>query len=258
MRGVEGCTLIRMQIDDVTIEAEADQSVLDVARANGIELPALCHHPALKPAGVCHLCAVETIGKSGRPTTKPACVLQPKEGLAVKTTGALVQQARRHAFEHLLAMAPQSQILRDMAKDWGVEIGPAPDGCIRCRLCIRVCREVVGPAALTMEKHGALNYVVPLEGRCIGCGTCVNICPTRVIRVEDRDNVRTISIRDEVIGRHPLERCEGCGALFATPRFLDHIHDRIAPHPDVKDHHQYCPTCSKLFSDRVRAAARRK
>ncbi len=107
-------------------------------------------------------------------------------------------------------------------------------------------------------KHGALYDIVLLEGRCICCGTCVNICPTKVIRVEDRENVRTISIRDDVIGRHPLERCEGCGALFATPRFLNHIHDRIAPHPDVKVHHQYCPTCSKLFSDRVRAADHRE
>jgi ferredoxin len=187
-----------------------------------------------------------------------AGLLQPTEGLVVKTTGELVQQARRHAFEYLLTMAPQSDILRQMARDWGVDIGPAPDGCIRCRLCIRVCREVVGPAALTMEKHGALNYVVPLEGRCIGCGTCANICPTRVIDVEDQDTVRTITIRDEVIGRHPLERCEGCGALFATPRFLDHIQNRVAPHTDLKEHHHYCPTCNKLFSDRVRAAGRRK
>jgi NADH dehydrogenase/NADH:ubiquinone oxidoreductase subunit G len=250
--------LFTIQIDNQTLEAAADQNILDVARANGIALPALCHHPALKPAGVCHLCAVETIGKSGRPTTRLACVLHPKEGLAVKTTGELVQQARRHAFENLLALAPQSDAIRQMALDWGIAIGPAPDGCIRCRLCIRVCREVVGPAALTMEKHGALNYVVPLEGRCIGCGTCVNICPTRVIKVADNDNVRTISIRDEVIGRHPLERCEGCGAMFATARFLDHIHQRITPHADLKAHHHYCPTCTKLFSDRVRIAGRRK
>ena len=111
---------------------------------------------------------------------------------------------------------------------------------------------------IAIERHGTLNDVILLECRCIGCGTCVNICPTKVIRVEDHDNVRTIAIRDDVIGRHLLERFEGCGALFATPRFLNYIHDRIAPHPDVKAPHQYCPTCSKLFSDRVSAQGRRK
>jgi bidirectional [NiFe] hydrogenase diaphorase subunit len=61
--------------------------------------------------------------------------------------------------------------------------------------------------------------VVPIPDACIGCGTCANLCPTQVIKVEDLENVRTISIRDEVIGRHPLETCEGCGKRFATPKF---------------------------------------
>lgn len=70
-----------------------------------------------------------------------------------------------------------------------------------------------------MEKIDGMNYVTPMEGLCIGCATCVNICPTKVIKVDDHENVRTISIRDEVIGKHPLERCEGCGKLYATQNF---------------------------------------
>ena len=137
---------------------------------------------------------------------------------------------------------------------YGVDPGPPPDGCIRCRLCIRVCKEIVGPGALKMEKREGQNFVVPIEGLCIGCGTCANICPTKVIQVDDRDNVRTILIRDEVVGRHPLERCEGCGRLYATPKFLDHVHDRTAAHhADVKAPHHYCPTCAKLFSDRIKS-----
>ena len=92
---------------------------------------------------------------------------------------------------------------------------------------------------------------------CIGCGTCVNICPTDVIRLEDSENVRTLSIRDEIIGKHPLERCEGCGKLFATSRFLEHIHHRTAAHIDTKAHHRYCPTCTKLFSDRIETFKKR-
>ena len=59
-----------------------------------------------------------------------------------------------------------------------------------------------------------------------------------------------IQIDDLTIEKH--------GALYATPRFRHHIHDRIALHHDVKAQHQCGPTCTKRFSDRVSAAGRRK
>jgi predicted molibdopterin-dependent oxidoreductase YjgC len=241
-------------IDGRECEFTEGDTVLLAARKNGIHIPTLCFHPALKPSGSCRVCVVETTARSGRPIAQQACILPAKENMAVKTTGEIVDAARAEAFRNLLAMAPGSRKLRQLATEYGVDVGPPPDDCIRCRLCVRVCREVVGPAALKMEKRDGVNYVVPIEGRCIGCGTCANICPTDAIHMVDEENVRMIRIRDETIGHHPLERCEGCGRMFATPRFLNHIEARAtAHHPDVKEHHHYCPTCAKLFSDRTRA-----
>jgi ferredoxin len=182
-----------------------------------------------------------------------ACVLKVKDGLTVKTNSEAVKRARTRAFRNLLQMAPQAKNIVALAKSYDIDPGPPPDGCVRCRLCVRVCNEIVGVGALKMEKRDRMNFVVPIEGRCIGCGTCANICPTNVILVEDQDNFRTISIREEVIGRHPLEKCEGCGKLYATPKFLNHIHRRTLTHTDVKVHHNYCPTCAKLFSDRIKS-----
>ncbi len=241
-------------IDGREYPAEEGKTVLDVARANGIKIPTLCYHPALTPSGSCKLCGVEVTGSSGRPVIMLSCILKAKEGLAVNTTGEKVELARRKAFRSLLQMSPQSRTIRMMADEYGVDLGPPPDGCIRCRLCVRVCREIVGASALKMEKREGTRYIVPVEGECIGCGTCVNICPTNVIGMEDRDNVRIITIRDETIGRHPLETCEGCGKRFATPKFLEHIQKRTRPHAGVKEPHQYCPTCAKLLSDRIRTA----
>jgi len=246
--------MIHITIDGADYEAEEGATVLEVARANGIKIPTLCYHPALKPSGSCKLCAVEVPGKSGRQITMLSCVMRVREGLTVKTTGDRVDRARSKAFQNLLQQAPQSKTIRKMAAAFNIDLGPPPDGCLRCRLCIRVCKEIVGAEALKMIKREGNNYVVPVEGRCIGCGTCANICPTEVIRIADQDNVRTLYIRDEIIGQHPLEHCEGCGKLFATHRVLENVERRIGPHPEVKEHHRYCPTCAKLLSSRIKAA----
>jgi bidirectional [NiFe] hydrogenase diaphorase subunit len=243
---------IQVSINGQPYSAEEGQSVLEVARRHAIHIPTLCFHPALKPSGACKLCAVEIAGPSGRQVAMLSCVLKVKDGLKITTTGEVVQQARTRAFMNLVRMAPQSDLIRRLAEENGIALGPPPDGCIRCRLCVRVCNEVVGAGALAMEKRAGVNTVVPVEGRCIGCGTCANLCPTKVIRVEDRDGVRTIGIRDKIIGRHPLERCEGCGGLYATTKFVAFTEKRVSPHPHQKEHHHYCSTCAKLFSDRLR------
>ncbi len=245
--------MVSITIDERDYQAEEGTNVLEIARKHNIPIPTLRYHPSLKPSGSCRLCAFEVPGRSsGRQVTMLACVLKVKDGLVIKTRGEAVDRSRTRAFRNLLQMAPQSKKIIELAKSYNIDPGPPPDGCVRCRLCVRVCKEIVGPGALEMEKRNGLNYVVPLEGLCIGCGTCANICPTDVIIVEDNNNVRTISIRNEVIGKHPLERCEGCGKQYATPKFLNHIHKRTSSHTDVKTHHNYCPTCAKLFSDRIK------
>lgn len=249
---------VQIVIDGKSFTADPKMTVLEVLRANDYDIPTLCYHPALTPSRSCKLCAVEVKAKSGRAATVLSCILPVKEGLEIQTESVAVLQAREQAFAGLLQMAPQSTKIRELAVKHGIEIGPPPDGCIRCRLCVQVCKEIVGPGALRMENTNGTRRVVPVPEACIGCGTCANICPTQVIRIEDAENVRTISIRDKVIGRHPLEICEGCGRRFATPKFLDHITQRIATHADVKEHHHYCPTCAKLFSDRIKSLRKKR
>lgn len=168
-----------------------------------------------------------------------------------------VFQARTKAFNRLITMAPLSHRIREMAKIEGVDLPPIPDGCIQCRLCVQVCKEIVGQNALRMETIEGHRQVMPVPNQCIGCGTCANLCPTHAIKVFDDGGVRTIQIRDVVIGHHPLERCEGCGKYYATPRQVELVERRTAPHPQVKEHHKYCPTCAKLFSNRLQIAKKR-
>jgi bidirectional [NiFe] hydrogenase diaphorase subunit len=244
--------MVEITVDGRQFQVEENTSVMKAARVKGIKIPGVCYHPALKPVGSCRLCAVEVTGKEEKPKIKLACALKVTDGMVVETQGELVAQARAKAFRRLVQMAPEAKIFRQLADECGLDLGPVPDGCIRCELCIRVCKEVVGAGALKMASISGRKLVVPISNLCIGCGSCVSICPTNVIHLHDQEEVRVVSIRDEVIGRLPLARCESCGRFFATRKFLDYVASRTTTHVDVKEHHAYCNICAKMLSDRVK------
>ncbi len=243
--------MIEFVLDGRTVQAREDQTVLQAARQNGVRIPHLCYHPALKPSGSCRVCGVEVVSSSGKPAVVLSCVIKVKPGLVVRTDTDQVRAHREKAFNRLLQMAPDAVRIRNLAREMGVSVSPRPDGCIQCGLCVRVCAEIVKAGALKMVKDGRINRVTVIPGRCIGCGTCANLCPTDLIRIRDLDNVRTISIKDDVVGELPLERCEGCGNLYATEIFLRHVEESMPRHPDTKEHHHLCPACIKLLSGRA-------
>ncbi len=243
--------MINFIIDDRKIAAKEGQTILQVARERKIKIPHLCFHPALKPSGSCKLCGVEVVSPTGRHVIMLSCILKVKENLVVKTDSKLVLANREKAFNRLLHMAPESSRIRNLAKEFNVSVTPPPNGCIRCRLCIRVCNEIVGAGALKMRKTEEGNQIMAEPGHCIGCGTCANLCPTNIIKMVDKDNVRTISIKEEIIGQLPLERCEGCGKMYASSNFLRHVTESTSPHPDTREHHKLCPSCIRLMSNRA-------
>lgn len=243
--------MIDITIDDKKLCVEENQTILQVAKKNGIKIPHLCFHPALKPSGTCKLCSVEVESPTGKQVVMLSCILKVKENLKIKTNSKLVKAKREKAFNTLLHMAPDSRRIRDLAKEYDVTITPPPNGCIRCRLCIRVCKEIVKAGALKMVKTERGKMVMPVAGQCIGCGTCANLCPTNIIKVVDHEGVRTISIKGEIVGQLILERCEGCGKMYATSNFLKHVEETTLDHPDTKEHHHLCSSCIKLMSNRA-------
>lgn len=237
-----------IKINGADYEAKKGERLLTVLNQNSIRVPHLCYHHALTPAAACKLCVVEVTEKDKPIRTRLACAVKVKDNLEITTESAMIHQMRNTAIGDLLKLAPHSEAIHKIGKEYGLTTGIIPDGCIRCRLCIRVCSEIIGAKALKMKKKEGRNYVAPSEkGECIGCLTCTNICPTHAIRFEDEDNVRTILVRDEVVGRHTLEKCQICGNLYATTRFLEHVKHSEEGHPEEKEEHHHCPTCTKLY-----------
>ena len=216
---------VRLNIDGLAVKSLPGLSLLLAARENGIDIPTLCHHDDLKPEGHCRLCVVE-IGPPGHTRLVNSCTYPVEEGLIIQTHSERVLASRRLVLELLLAQAPAAELIREMAAELGVYEtrflpGHPEQRCILCAQCVRTCREVVGVSAISMtyrspKKHVATPFNEPSEA-CIGCGSCVFVCPTNVIMYMEKDGVRT------VWGRHfELQPCTVCGNYIAPKAQLEH------------------------------------
>ncbi len=89
-----------LTIDGREVGAREDQTVLDVARENGIFIPTLCELPGLTSVGACRLCLVEV---KGVPRLLPACVTRVAEGMEVTVNSERLDRYRRGILELLFA-----------------------------------------------------------------------------------------------------------------------------------------------------------
>jgi len=216
---------INLTIDGLAVKAQAGQSLLLAARAQGIDIPTLCYHDDLKPDGRCRLCVVE-IGQPGRTRLVNSCTYPVEEGLMVQTRSEKVLASRRLVLELLMAQAPAAEVIKEMAAELGVyetrfKPGHPQQRCILCGLCVRTCREVVGVSAISLANRTPKKQVATpfndLSEACIGCGSCVFICPTNVIAYTEKDGIRTVWGR-----QFELQPCNVCGNYIAPKAQLEH------------------------------------
>lgn len=233
-------------IDGREIQAEEGLTILKVARDNGIEIPTLCYNEALEPYGACRLCSVELI-RNGRSRIVASCLYPVEEGLIVKTASERVIANRKMLVELLLARCSEEKVIQDLARKLGVERTSfrleylERNRCILCALCVRACQEVVGVSAISLVNRGVKREVAPpfLEtaSNCIGCGSCVYVCPTSCIEMEDIGDTRIIH-KWKV--KFKLKKCKVCGNYFAPEAQLDYIRKKTGLPEEFFD---ACPNC---------------
>ncbi len=205
--------MITFKLNGKELQGEEGQYILQVAEKYGIEIPTLCHHKALEPAGMCRLCTVELFdGRKTRFVT--ACNYPIWESMEVKTDTEAVHQIRKHIIEFLLARCPNVPFIQKLAKKYDIDeprFEKADDDCILCGLCTRICKRM-GNSAIGLVGRGVdIKVDTPFHVQtdvCMACGACAFVCPTGHIKLEDitRHAVKQIpsEYNEGLNGRKPI------------------------------------------------------
>ncbi|MFY9273302.1 MAG: 2Fe-2S iron-sulfur cluster-binding protein, partial [Thermacetogeniaceae bacterium] len=91
---------IKININGKEVTAIRGQTILEVARQNGINIPTLCYDERLKPYGGCGLCVVEV---AGNPKLLRSCATEVAEGMVISTDSPRVRESRKLTLELLLS-----------------------------------------------------------------------------------------------------------------------------------------------------------
>jgi formate dehydrogenase major subunit len=197
-------TPVSFTLNGRTVVGSSDETILETAQQQGIEIPRLCYMEGMRPDGNCRTCMVEIKGER---VLAPSCCRYPKEGMEVTTDSARALISQKMSLELLLSDIPETSYTRHSELDlWAKKLSigkprfgarPQPaedlshpamavhlDACIQCKRCVRACREeqvndVIGYAF----RAGASKIVFDLDdpmgnSTCVACGECVQACPT--------------------------------------------------------------------------------
>jgi len=199
---------ISFTLNDKTVTAQPDETIWQIAKREGVDIPHLCHRPkpGYAPDGNCRACMVEIDGER---TLAASCIRKPTQDMIVKTATERAKKARSMIIELLLSDQPtrdkapdQAAHFWDMATANGVSQSRFPktqnitqdfshpamavqlDACIHCNLCQRACRDVQVNDVIGLGGRGKDTLVMfdfndPMgDSTCVACGECVEACPT--------------------------------------------------------------------------------
>ena len=235
--------IVRFELDGREIDAAPGESILLAARRVGVDIPHLCYTDGMRADGNCRACVVEIDGER---VLAPSCCRAPRPGMKVSAQSHRALASQRMVLELLRAEVaaetekPDSELAR-----WCDELGvatsrfapraqPLPDrshpgiavnlaACIQCTRCVRACREVqvndvIGLAARGAETAIVFDFADPMgESSCVGCGECVQACPTGALLPAALADLIAEAPRRAAFLRQPEGMDAEAAASAATP-----------------------------------------
>ena len=196
---------VTIQIDGVSYPAPRGAMLIEVADANGVEIPRFCYHKKLSVAANCRMCLVEV---ERAPKPLPACATPVQDGMKIYTRSPLALGAQQGTMEFLLINHPLDCPicdqggeceLQDVAMGFGRDVSsyveakrvvPDPDigplvatdmtRCIHCTRCVRFGDEVAGLRELGATGRGENMRIGTYVAHTMSSelsGNVIDLCP---------------------------------------------------------------------------------
>ncbi|MBN1847481.1 MAG: NAD(P)H-dependent oxidoreductase subunit E [Deltaproteobacteria bacterium] len=205
---------VHVVIDGREVTGEKGETILKVARREGVDIPTLCHREEITPSGVCRICVVEVEGLS---RLVASCHTPISDGMIIHTASPKVLLSRRVTLELLMAGHSGSCVEDPLADSCELhqlaskmEMGPPRfsvkhpriypmevnnpyvvrdlSKCILCRRCVGACDEVAQQSVFSIGYRGVHHKIIvgadgPLDCEvCRDCGVCIDFCPTNALK----------------------------------------------------------------------------
>ncbi|MBN2384795.1 (2Fe-2S)-binding protein [bacterium] len=241
--------MITLEIDHKTVQAEEGQSIIEVAWANGIEIPHFCWHPGLSVAGNCRMCLVEI---DQVPKLQIACATPVCQGMKVFTKTERVIEARRGILEFLLINHPvdcpicdqagecflqdyyqehglyksrfkESKVKKGKVIDLGSDVVLDQERCVLCSRCVRFLQEIAHDEQLAIFERGdrsEIRTVTQTKLDSLYAGNLYEICPVGALTSRDF----RFQCRVWYLDSTPSV-CPGCSRGCSI--FLDHYQNKV-------------------------------
>lgn len=214
-----------LTINGRTLSFTPGETILDVARRNGIFIPTLCHLEHTTPTGACRICVVEVVG--GR-ALAPSCAMPAGDNMVVRTDSPPVLLARRQILGLMLQSGNHNCASRRRdASQWAGfqqavnqyddsdELCPVYSDCRLQSYAYRYQVDSLNleamPTRYPLESDGQL--IVRDFSRCILCGRCIQACNDVQVNNAISHGYRGASAKVITMGDGELARseCVACG-----------------------------------------------